>query len=102
MGSTQSDVAVTYDVGNDFFRLWLDKRMNYSCAVFEDTEHYSDDLDIAQDNKLRFLSQLAHITAGTPSVLDIGCGWGANLEFQALINRVSNVHGFTLSRAQYQ
>ena len=34
MGSSKSDIAVSYDVANEFFRLWLDERMNYTCGVF--------------------------------------------------------------------
>jgi cyclopropane-fatty-acyl-phospholipid synthase len=100
MGSTQKDVEVSYDVSNDFFKLWLDERMNYTCAVFEDTVNFSDSLEKAQDNKLRFLSKMAHIDSNTQSVLDIGCGWGANLEYQATVNKVPDVHGFTLSPQQ--
>ena len=42
--STQAEVQVSYDVGNEFFRLWLDKRMNYTCGIYDET----DDLDEAQ------------------------------------------------------
>jgi cyclopropane-fatty-acyl-phospholipid synthase len=109
VGSTKSDVAVSYDVSNEFFRLWLDERMNYTCAIFDDPdrkggargEHVDPDmaLEQAQLNKLRILSEYAHVQAGS-SVLDIGCGWGANLEYQALVNKVAAVHGITLSEAQ--
>ena len=37
MGSNKADIAVSYDVSNEFFRLWLDERMNYTCGVFDDT-----------------------------------------------------------------
>lgn len=102
MGSTQPDVEVSYGVSNDFFRLWLDDRMNYTCALFKDTVNFSDRHEDAQDNKLRLLSEYAHIDGNTQSVLDIGCGWGANLEYQDKVNKVPNVHGFTLSNEQYK
>lgn len=102
MGSSQADVEVSYGVSNEFFRLWLDDRMNYTCALFKDTENYSDQHEAAQDNKLRLLSEYAHINSGTQSVLDIGCGWGANIAYQALVNKVPDVHGFTLSNEQWK
>jgi cyclopropane-fatty-acyl-phospholipid synthase len=93
--STKSEISVSYDVGNDFFRLWLDKRMNYTCAVFDDT----DDLDEAQVAKLALLTALARVTPEA-RVLDIGCGWGAALEYLAVDHGVADVHGITLSEAQ--
>lgn len=102
MGSTQKDVEVSYGVGNDFFKLWLDKQMNYTCAVFEDEVNFSDDFEEAQNNKLKFLSKLAHIDSHTESVLDIGCGWGANVEYQVKVNKIPDMHGFTLSSSQYE
>ncbi len=98
--STQPEVEVSYGVSNDFFELWLDERMNYTCALFEDTENYSDNFEKAQDNKLKRLSRFANIGPHTESVLDVGCGWGANLEYQATVNKVPDVHGFTLSQEQ--
>jgi cyclopropane-fatty-acyl-phospholipid synthase len=102
VGSNQSEIEVSYGVGNEFFKLWLDARMNYTCALFEDTVNFSDSFNTAQDNKLRKLSEFAHIDVHTESVLDIGCGWGANLEYQATVNKVPQVHGFTLSEEQYK
>lgn len=102
MGSNQTDIEVSYGVDNDFFKLWLDERMNYTCALFEDTVNYSDRFEDAQDNKLRKLSEFAHIGKHTESVLDIGCGWGANLQYQALVNKLPAVHGFTLSIEQHK
>jgi cyclopropane-fatty-acyl-phospholipid synthase len=95
MGSTQAEVEVSYDVSNEFFRLWLDERMNYTCGLFDGT----DSLEEAQLKKLAWLSQAAHV--GPESVvLDIGCGWGANLEFLATSRGVRAAHGITLSRQQ--
>ncbi len=96
MGSTKAQVQVSYDVSNDFFRLWLDESMNYTCAVFETTDQ---SLEAAQRNKLRILADFAHITPDT-RVLDIGCGWGANLEYLCTERAVREVHGVTLSDAQ--
>ena len=94
--STQEEVEVSYDVSNEFFELWLDKKMNYTCALFDGT----DDLEEAQVKKLNRLSRFAGIDENTQSVLDIGCGWGANMEHQSEVNNVPDVHGITLSSAQ--
>ena len=95
MGSTQSEVEVSYDVSNEFFRLWLDERMNYTCGLFEGT----DNLEEAQLKKLAWLHDAAHVTRDM-AVLDIGCGWGANVEYLAVDRGVREVHGITLSRQQ--
>lgn len=94
--STKADIAVTYDVSNEFFNLWLDRRMIYSCALFEGT----DDLEQAQTNKLRWFHDKTRITP-EKRVLDIGCGWGGLMEFLAGEMGVRDVNGITLSQAQY-
>jgi cyclopropane-fatty-acyl-phospholipid synthase len=109
MGSSKADIAVSYDVSNEFFRLWLDERMNYTCGVFDDgidrmimppPGHPGErSLEDAQLEKLRILSGFAHVDTSS-TVLDIGCGWGANLEYQSLVNKVKAAHGITLSEAQ--
>jgi cyclopropane-fatty-acyl-phospholipid synthase len=96
MTSTREEVEIGYDVANDFFRLWLDERMHYSCAVF-DERHTT--LEQAQSNKSRILADFAEVTPDT-LVLDIGCGWGANLEYLTRERMVKRAHGITLSRAQ--
>jgi cyclopropane-fatty-acyl-phospholipid synthase len=98
VGSTKDEVQVSYDVSNEFFRLWLDERMNYTSAVFE---HEGQSLEAAQLNKLRILADFAHITPDS-KVLDIGCGWGANLEYLATTRGVKNAYGVTLSSAQME
>jgi len=94
MGATPQDIQISYDVGNEFFRLWLDEAMNYTCAMYEGDES----LETAQRRKLAWLHNAAGVRADT-SVLDIGCGWGACL--YALAERgVARAHGITLSPAQ--
>jgi cyclopropane-fatty-acyl-phospholipid synthase len=64
-----------YDVGNEFYRLWLDRSLSYSCAIRENPD---DTLEAAQERKIKF--HLDAINADrAESVLDIGCGWGAIL-----------------------
>ncbi|MBW2255396.1 MAG: class I SAM-dependent methyltransferase [Deltaproteobacteria bacterium] len=94
--STQADVEVSYDVSNEFFRLWLDKNMNYTCGLFEGT----DNLEEAQTKKLNWLHAAAHVSPDK-RLLDIGCGWGACIEYMARVKGVRDVTGITLSRAQH-
>ncbi|HEY1822024.1 MAG TPA: cyclopropane-fatty-acyl-phospholipid synthase family protein [Trebonia sp.] len=85
-----------YDVGNEFYRLWLDHSLTYSCAM---PDGPGDTLEAAQDRKLKF--HLAAIEADRAgSVLDIGCGWGSLLRNLALGNRVPRCVGLTLSDEQ--
>ena len=86
-----------YDVSNDFYRLFLDRAMVYSCAYFHQP---TDSLDLAQERKLDHILRKLRIRPGE-RLLDIGCGWGA------LILRAAKVHGavatgVTLSRQQYE
>jgi cyclopropane-fatty-acyl-phospholipid synthase len=69
----QQAVRSHYDVGNDFYALWLDRRMVYSCAYFETG---TEDIDTAQEAKLDLICRKLRLQAGE-RLLDIGCGWGA-------------------------
>ncbi|MBE0614269.1 MAG: class I SAM-dependent methyltransferase [Burkholderiales bacterium] len=100
--SNKADITVSYDVSNDFFRLWLDERMNYTSANFDDGPNGpTESLEIAQMNKLAILYDYAHLRPDM-RVLDIGCGWGANLQYLSADRGVRDVHGITLSDAQHQ
>ncbi len=85
-----------YDVGNDFYRLWLDDSLSYSCALWEGPE---DTLEQAQERKLRHHLGAVH-AGGARSVLDIGCGWGAILDRLAVQHGVARSVGLTLSEEQ--
>ena len=61
-----------YDVGNDFYALWLDRRMVYSCAYFPTG---TEDLEAAQEAKLEHICRKLRLRPGE-RLLDIGCGWG--------------------------
>ncbi len=127
MGSSKADIAVSYDVSNEFFRLWLDESMSYTCGIFDDSVKRAEmpppghapeadgsaggraeaagrsigerTLEEAQREKHRILAGFAHLDS-SKALLDIGCGWGANLEYQATVTRVKSAHGITLSEAQ--
>ena len=90
-------IAFHYDVSDDFYRLWLDEQMVYSCAYFEDAD---DGLDQSQRNKLDHLCRKLRIQPGE-RLLDIGCGWGALIRWAAVHYGVS-AHGVTLSCSQYE
>jgi cyclopropane-fatty-acyl-phospholipid synthase len=96
--SRESDrraVSFHYDVSNDFYRLWLDRAMVYSCAYFERPDL---DLDGAQQAKLRHLCRKLRLQPGQ-RLLDIGCGWGG-LAIYAARHHGVRVTGVTLSQAQ--
>jgi cyclopropane-fatty-acyl-phospholipid synthase len=88
-------VTFHYDVSNDFYRLWLDRQMVYSCAYFKSQ---SDDLDIAQEQKLDYICRKLRLRAGQ-RLLDIGCGWGA-LVIHAVKHFGVRAEGVTLSEPQ--
>lgn len=93
--STQDEVEVSYDVGNEFFQLWLDEGMNYTCGIHEGT----DTEEQAQVKKLEWHHDAAKL-GPDKRLLDIGCGWGANLAFQSKVKGVKESVGITLSRSQ--
>ena len=84
-----------YDVGNDFYRLWLDPQLVYSCGYFASE---SADLADAQRDKLDLLCRKLRLSPGE-RLLDIGCGWGALIRHAAKHYGVQAV-GITLSDAQ--
>lgn len=89
-------VAFHYDVSDDFYRLWLDERMVYSCAYYEDAEQT---LEQAQEHKLEHICRKLRLKPGE-ELLDIGCGWGA-LACWAAEHYGVKAHGITLSRNQH-
>ena len=88
-------IAYHYDVSNEFFKLWLDPTMAYSCAVFESA---AEDLDTAQLRKLDYVCRKLRLKPGE-RLLDIGCGWGA-LAVHAARHYGVEVIGVTLSSEQ--
>jgi cyclopropane-fatty-acyl-phospholipid synthase len=90
-------VSYHYDVSNDFFQLWLDRRMIYTCAYFADA---SDDIDRAQERKLDYICRKLRLSPGD-RLLDIGCGWGGLVMYAA---QQYGVHalGITVSQPQVE
>ncbi|SDG89357.1 SAM-dependent methyltransferase [Roseospirillum parvum] len=91
---SRRNIAAHYDLGNDFYRPWLDAGMQYSSALYR---HQEDDLETAQAAKLAEIRRRLDVSPGA-KVLEIGCGWGAVAE--ALTRDGAEVVGLTLSREQ--
>lgn len=91
----EKEVTSHYDIGNDFYKLWLDETMSYSCAYFKNPD---DTLYQAQVNKVDYILQKLHLQEGM-SLLDIGCGWGFLLIEAAKKYKVHGT-GITLSHEQ--
>ena len=95
--NSRASIAHHYDVSNDFYRVWLDPEMVYSCAYFRNSDQA---LAEAQRDKLDYLCRKLRLEPGQ-TLLDIGCGWGA-LALWAARHYGVQVHGITLSQAQQQ
>jgi cyclopropane-fatty-acyl-phospholipid synthase len=96
VGQAQKNVAHHYDLGNDFYKLFLDEGMNYSCAYFHND---NETLEQAQRNKLRLIAAKLNLKAGL-RILDIGSGWGDLALYLAALENV-DVTGVTLSKEQH-
>jgi cyclopropane-fatty-acyl-phospholipid synthase len=96
VGKAQQNVAHHYDLGNAFYKLFLDTEMFYSCAYFRDEQ---ETLEQAQRNKCRLIAAKLNLKPGQ-RVLDIGCGWGGLARYLAQIAEVQ-VTGVTLSKEQH-
>ena len=94
---TQDRAAVQfhYDVGNAFYRLWLDERMVYSCGYFREGD---EDIDTAQRDKLDHVCRKLRLSPGE-RLLDVGCGWGGLVLHAAREYGVQAV-GITLAQEQ--
>jgi cyclopropane-fatty-acyl-phospholipid synthase len=97
IGMAQRNVAHHYDLGNEFYTLFLDEGMQYSCAYFLDD---GESLEEAQQNKLRLIAAKLELAPGL-KVLDIGSGWGS-LALHLGATADVEVVGVTLSKEQYE
>jgi len=97
-GASARALRFHYDLGNDFFSLWLDEGMLYTSALWEDADR-DDDLATAQRRKLDwFVARTG--AAAAARVLDLGCGWGALAQRLVTVHGADHVVALTLSRAQ--
>ena len=93
VSGSRRNIEAHYDVGNDFYSLWLDETMTYSSALFGNSQNLAD----AQRNKYGRILERLEKTRG--SLLEIGCGWGGFAEQAA--NTSLDVTGLTISPSQY-
>ena len=94
---SKENIAKHYDLGNDFFSLWLDKTLTYSSAIFDEQNK---DLSKAQNNKYQKLINLIQPNNGD-RVLEIGCGWGGFAEYLGK-NYDVKLDCITISKRQYE
>ena len=94
---SKENIAKHYDLGNDFFSLWLDETLTYSSAIFEDD---SQTLSEAQNNKYQKLINLLK-PRDNSKVLEIGCGWGGFAEYLGKNYNVK-LDCVTISKKQYE
>ena len=93
--NSRKNISAHYDLGNNFYHLWLDPSMTYSSAYF--AGDHTLDLTTAQENKYQRMLDLTGAQPGD-RLLEIGCGWGGFAEYAA--RRGMHVHGVTLSTEQ--
>jgi cyclopropane-fatty-acyl-phospholipid synthase len=91
------NIEFHYDLGNDFYSLWLDPGMTYSSALFDEPNSPAQSLEEAQATKLRAILDRTGAEPGD-TILEIGCGWGSFAE--AAARSGVKVHGITLSSEQ--
>lgn len=92
----KKNIAYHYDLGNDFYRLWLDDSMTYSSALFRSGK---ESLEAAQEQKYASMIDQMGVNPGD-HILEIGCGWGGFAEYAAT-KRGLRVTGLTISKAQH-
>ncbi|MDA7572987.1 cyclopropane-fatty-acyl-phospholipid synthase family protein [Candidatus Pelagibacter sp.] len=94
---SKENIAKHYDLGNEFFSLWLDKTLTYSSAIFEKPQQ---ELFAAQNNKYQKLIDLLKPSNGS-KILEIGCGWGGFAEYLGT-NYDVKLDCITISQKQFE
>lgn len=97
MKKSKENIRCHYDIGNDFYKLWLDETMTYSCGYFKSK---TDTLMDAQLNKVKHILKKLNLKEGL-TLLDIGCGWGELIIAAAKKYKVKSL-GITLSSEQFE
>lgn len=93
----KEEVTSHYDIGNEFYKIWLDDTLSYSCGYFKNED---DSLHDAQMNKINHILKKLNLSEGL-TLLDIGCGWGGLLIEAAKQYKIKGL-GITLSEEQYK
>ncbi len=94
---SKKNIHAHYDLGNNFYKLWLDPSMTYSSAFFQNTEQ--DSLESAQKQKYQKIIDSLNLKPGD-NILEIGCGWGGFIEHASKLGM--NVTGLTISKEQFE
>lgn len=96
LNGSKNNIAAHYDLGNNFYKLWLDESMTYSSAIFNDSKEL---LISAQYNKYDRI--LERIGDNSGDILEVGCGWGGFAE-RAITQKDHRIKGLTLSEEQHR
>jgi cyclopropane-fatty-acyl-phospholipid synthase len=99
-GASAEAISYHYDVGTEFYRLWLDRNLTYSAARWGDPRQVAVSLELAQEAKLDFHLKAVGVGPGD-SLLDVGCGWGSMLRRAVEHYGVAAATGLTLSTDQH-
>ena len=103
-GTSAEDIEFHYDLGNDFYALWLDGTRSYSAACWDGIDgDESDEAVLARAQRAKLAHHLDLVGAAPGSglrLLDVGCGWGGLLAYATAEGRAREATGLTLSRAQ--
>ena len=91
---SRKNIQAHYDVGNDFYRLWLDQSMTYSAALFA-----SEQVPLEEAQRSKYQRILERIGEGASSLLEIGCGWGGFAE--EATKKIRDITCLTISKAQH-
>ena len=96
LSRSKKNIHAHYDLGNAFYKLWLDSSMTYSSALFQNLEE--EPLESAQKNKYQKIIDSLNLKSGD-NILEIGCGWGGFIEHASKLG--INVTGLTISKEQF-
>ncbi|MGD0192579.1 MAG: cyclopropane-fatty-acyl-phospholipid synthase family protein [Rhizomicrobium sp.] len=95
LSGSRRNIEAHYDVGNDFYSLWLDETMTYSSALFN-----GETVSLADAQRSKYGRILARLGKGERSILEVGCGWGGFAEQAA--DKGHRVTGLTISPSQFE
>ena len=96
LSGSKKNIHAHYDLGNDFYKSWLDETMTYSSGFFEGN---SDNLKEAQNKKYKLILDTLNLPKNS-SILEIGCGWGGFLEYASSVGY--KIKGITISQEQFK